>query len=130
MCSCYFLKYSLIINSLIYSEIFFQNQFNKFTCLIAVKKPCALKNPVIQKHKGFSSNIHFENCLFLSINSVNQNPRVEDSHEILMIFLLKLKLSCTNSQNCFIKKLLFPIAEEFLHHIYNPKHFSNFHSLL
>lgn len=49
---------------------------------MAVKNPCALKNPVIQKHKGFSSKIHFLNWLFRSINSVNQKPSVEDSQEI------------------------------------------------
>ncbi len=51
------------------------------SCLIAVKNPCGLKNPVIQNTLGRAVNIHAENCEFRSISSVNQNPRVDDSHD-------------------------------------------------
>ena len=52
------------------------------SCLIAVRKPWGLKKPVIQKTLGRPLKIHVENWLFLSRNSVNQKPRVDDSHEI------------------------------------------------
>ena len=52
------------------------------SCLIAVRKPWGLKKPVIQNTLGRPLKIHVENWPFLSRNSVNQNPRVEDSHEI------------------------------------------------
>ena len=52
------------------------------SCLIAVRKPWGLKKPVIQKTLGRPLKIHVENWLFLSKNSVNQKPRVDDSHEI------------------------------------------------
>ena len=52
------------------------------SCLIAVRKPWGLKNPVIQNTLGRPLKIHVENWLFLSRNSVNQKPRVDDSQEI------------------------------------------------
>ena len=52
------------------------------TCLIAVRNPWGLKNPVIQNTFGLPSKHQFLNWLFLSSSSVYQNPSVEDSHEI------------------------------------------------
>jgi len=52
------------------------------TCLIAVRNPWALKNPVIQNVLGRPSKHQAENWVFLSINSVNQKPRVLESQEI------------------------------------------------
>lgn len=52
-----------------------------YTCLMAVKKPCGLKKPVIQKQLGRPSKIHAWNCRFRSSNSVNQNPRVLEAHD-------------------------------------------------
>ena len=51
------------------------------SCLIAVRKPCGLKKPVIQKTFGRAVKIHLENWLFRSISSVNQKPSVEDSQD-------------------------------------------------
>lgn len=44
--------------------------------------PWGLKNPVIQNFTGLPVNNQEENCLFLSNNSVNQNPREDDSHDL------------------------------------------------
>ncbi len=52
------------------------------SCLMAVRKPWGLKNPVIQNTLGRPLKIQVENWAFLSRNSVNQNPRVDDSQEI------------------------------------------------
>ena len=52
------------------------------SCLMAVRKPWGLKKPVIQNTFGRPLNIHVENWLFRSRNSVNQKPKVDDSHEI------------------------------------------------
>ena len=41
-------------------------------------------NPVIQNTLGRAVKIHLENWLFLSSSSVNQNPSVDDSHEIFL----------------------------------------------
>jgi len=49
---------------------------------IAVRKPCGLKNPVIQNTFGRPSNSQPLNCAWRSSRSVNQNPIVADSHEI------------------------------------------------
>lgn len=51
------------------------------TCLMAVRKPCGLKKPVIQKQLGRPSKIQAWNCRFRSSNSVNQNPRVLEAHD-------------------------------------------------
>lgn len=51
------------------------------TCLMAVRKPCGLKKPVIQKQLGRPSKIQAWNCRFRSSSSVNQNPRVLEAHE-------------------------------------------------
>ena len=52
------------------------------TCLIAVRKPCGLKNPVIQKTLGRPSKHQDLNWPFLSKRSVYQKPRVLESQEI------------------------------------------------
>lgn len=49
---------------------------------MAVKKPCGLKNPVIQNTLGRPLNTHVKNCVLRSISSVYQKPIVEDSQEI------------------------------------------------
>jgi hypothetical protein len=59
-----------------------QNRVLKLTCLMAVRKPCALKKPVIQKQLGRPSKHQEWNCVLRSINSVNQNPNVLESQEI------------------------------------------------
>ena len=53
-----------------------------FTCLMAVRNPCGLKNPVIQNTLGLPSKHHPLNWWFLSNRSVYQNPSVDDSHDI------------------------------------------------
>ena len=55
------------------------------SCLMAVRKPWGLKKPLIQNTFWRPLKIQFENWLFLSRNSVNQKPMVEDSHEIWKI---------------------------------------------
>lgn len=54
----------------------------RHTCLMAVKNPCGLKNPVIQKAFGLPWLHQRLNWLSLSNNSVYQNPRVADSQDI------------------------------------------------
>ena len=51
------------------------------SCLMAVRKPCGLKNPVIQKQLGRPSFNHVTNCAFRSSSSANQNDSVVDSQE-------------------------------------------------
>ena len=43
--------------------------------------PCGLKKPVIQKQLGRPPQIHVENWLLRSRNSVNQKPRVGVAHD-------------------------------------------------
>lgn len=48
---------------------------------MAVRKPCGLKKPVIQKQLGLPSKIQAWNWRFRSSSSVNQNPRVLEAHD-------------------------------------------------
>ena len=57
------------------------------SCLMAVTKPCGLKNPVIQKQLGLPSKTQLRNCASLSSSSVYQNPMVVESHEIYKIVI-------------------------------------------
>jgi len=50
-------------------------------CLIAVRKPCGLKKPVIQNTFGRPLVIQQRNCASRSNSSVYQNPKVADSHD-------------------------------------------------
>lgn len=62
------------------------------TCRMAVRNPCGLKKPVIQKTLGLSLLHQCLNWVFLSNNSVYQKPKVVDSHETLMkekVFVIK-----------------------------------------
>lgn len=51
------------------------------TCLMAVRKPCGLKKPVIQKQLGRPSKIQARNCRSRSSSSVNQKPSVLETHD-------------------------------------------------
>ena len=55
------------------------------TCLMAVRKPWGLKNPVIQNALGLPWNIQALNCWSLSRSSVYQKPMVEESQDICVI---------------------------------------------
>lgn len=59
---------------------FFQSRC-PLTCLMAVRNPWGLKNPVIQKQFGRPSKIQLWNWWFLSRSSVNQKPRVLEAHD-------------------------------------------------
>lgn len=52
------------------------------TCLMAVRKPLGLKNPVIQNTFGLPLKTQLRNCVSLSKSSVYQNPIVEESQLI------------------------------------------------
>ena len=49
---------------------------------MAVRKPCGLKKPVIQKQMGLPWKSHRRNCESRSSNSVNQKPNVLEGQEI------------------------------------------------
>ena len=52
------------------------------TCLMAVRKPFGLKNPVIQNTLGLPPKTQLRNCVSLSRSSVYQKPIVEESQLI------------------------------------------------
>ena len=56
------------------------------SCLMAVRKPCGLKKPVIQNTVGRPLKHQVLNCVSRSSSSVNQNPIVEDLQEIFAHF--------------------------------------------